>query len=83
MNQGPFYESGTMTASVTKSEEEAQEPEKHVSNWVSQVSGRACLKAAKNRVQQKKGWGDRLPRTEIKSCRPTAQLMPSKGSSFS
>lgn len=38
MNQGPFYESGTMTASVTKSEEEAEEPEKHVSNWVSQVS---------------------------------------------
>lgn len=39
MTQGPFRESGTVTASVTKSEGEAQEPEERVSNWVSQVSG--------------------------------------------
>lgn len=57
MNQGPFYESGTMTASVTKSVEEAQEPEKHVSNWVSWISGRAWLKAGKNRLYGRKRAG--------------------------
>lgn len=29
-NQGPFYESGTITATVTKAVEETQEPEKRV-----------------------------------------------------
>lgn len=61
MNQGPFYESGTMTASETKSEEEGQEPEKRVWNWVSQVSGMARLKAAKNRVHDRK-------RVGVRSC---------------
>lgn len=79
MNQGPFYESSTMTASVTKSEEEAQEPEKHVSNWVSQVSDKAHLKAAKNSVRQKKGWGEKLSRTEIRSSRPNSTTDAKQG----
>lgn len=74
MNQGPFYESGTMTASVTKSEEEAREPEKHVSNWVSQVSG-----SKEQRAQQRKGWGEKLPRTEIKSSRPNSTTDAKQG----
>lgn len=54
-----------MTASVTKSVEEAQEPEKHVSNGVSWVSGRARLKAGKNRRYDRKRAGVRS-RQELK-----------------
>lgn len=75
MKQGPFYESGTMTASVTKSEEEAQEPEKHVSNWASQVRGSKEQRS----VQQRKGWGEKLPRTEIKSSRPNSTTDAKQG----
>jgi len=44
-----------MTASVTKSVEEAEEPEKHVSRWVSWVSGRA--EAGNNRLHDRKRAG--------------------------
>lgn len=74
MNQGPFYESGTMAASMTKSEEEAQEPEKRVSNWVSQVSG-----SKEQSVWQKQGWAEELPRTEIKSSRPNSTTDAKQG----
>lgn len=51
-----------MTASVTKSVEGAQEPEKHVSNW---VSGRAGLKAGNNRPYGRRRAGVRS-RQELK-----------------
>lgn len=55
-----------MTASVTKSVEEAQEPEKRVSNWVTWMSGKAQSKAGKNRLHGRRRAGVRSGQ-ELKS----------------
>lgn len=59
-----------MTASVTKSVEEEQEPDKHVSNWVTWINGRTQLKAGKNRLCDRRRAGWEQARNEIRSRGP-------------
>lgn len=69
MNQGPFYESGTMTASVTRSTGTRETCFKlgELEKWQGTVTGRK-----QQAVRHKKGWGEKQTRTEIRSSGPNS-----------
>lgn len=69
MNQGPFYESGTMTASVTSSTgtREACFKLGELEKRQGTVKGRR-----QQAVRHRKGWGEEQTRTEIRSSGPNS-----------
>lgn len=75
MNHGLFHELVTMSASVTKSVEEAQEQEKCFT-----LGKRDTVKGREEQaVRQKSGWGEKQTRTEARLTGPKSSAQHRAG----